>query len=146
MTFEETLAKLCNLNGISGDESEVASFIIEQIEDYCDEVRVDNMGSVIALKKGAKTPAKKIMLDAHMDEVGMIVTGFTADGGLTLPPWAGWIPGSSSGGRCWWGRRSSPASSAPRPSTCKARRSGKPLFPPTSSTSTWAAPDRKSVV
>ena len=84
MTFEETLAKLCNLNGISGDESEVASFIIEQIEDYCDEVRVDNMGSVIALKKGAKTPAKKIMLDAHMDEVGMIVTGFTADGGLTF--------------------------------------------------------------
>lgn len=84
MTFEETLAKLCNLNGISGDESEVASFIIEQIEDHCDEVRVDNMGSVIAFKKGAKTPSRKILIDAHTDEVGMIVTGFAPDGGLTF--------------------------------------------------------------
>ena len=84
MTFEETLAKLCNLNGISGDESEVASFIIEQIEDFCDEVRVDNMGSVIAFKKGAKTPSRKILIDAHTDEVGMIVTGFASDGGLTF--------------------------------------------------------------
>ncbi len=82
MEFREILEILCNEYGISGNESAVASRIIGLIEDYCDECRVDNMGNIIAFKKGAKTPAKKLLVDAHMDEVGMIVTGFSPDGGL----------------------------------------------------------------
>ena len=82
MEFLNILQTLCDEYGISGNESAVASRIIEMIEDYVDEYRVDNMGNVIAFKKGAKTPAKKIMIDAHMDEVGMIVTGFASDGRL----------------------------------------------------------------
>ena len=81
MEFQEILEKLCNARGISGDESEVASIIIKEIEEFCD-CHVDNLGSVIAFKKGKKTPKKKIMLDAHMDEVGMMVTGFASDGSL----------------------------------------------------------------
>ncbi len=82
MEFQEILKTLCDEYGISGNESTVASRIIGMIEDYADSYYVDNLGSVIAFKKGARTPAKKILIDAHTDEVGMIVTGFAADGGL----------------------------------------------------------------
>lgn len=82
MEFQEILKTLCDEYGISGNESTVASCIIGMIEDYADSYYVDNLGSVIAFKKGARTPAKKILIDAHTDEVGMIVTGFAADGGL----------------------------------------------------------------
>lgn len=82
MGFQEILKTLCDEYGISGNESTVASRIIGMIEDYADSYYVDNLGSVIAFKKGARTPAKKILIDAHTDEVGMIVTGFAADGGL----------------------------------------------------------------
>lgn len=82
MEFQEILKTLCDEYGISGNESTVASRIIGMIEDYADSYYVDNLGSVIAFKKDARTPAKKILIDAHTDEVGMIVTGFAADGGL----------------------------------------------------------------
>lgn len=75
------LKDLCLINGTSGDEGRVRDFIIAQIKDYC-EYRVDNMGSIIAFKKGKKAPAKKISINAHMDEVGFIVMGITDDGYL----------------------------------------------------------------
>lgn len=75
------LKDLCLINGTSGDEGKVRDYIITQIKDYC-EYSVDNMGSIIAFKKGNKTPAKKISINAHMDEVGFIVTGITDDGYL----------------------------------------------------------------
>ena len=82
MEFHEILETLCNEYGISGNESAVASRIIGMIEDYADSYRVDDMGNVIVFKKGAKAPKKKILIDAHTDEVGMIVTGFASDGGI----------------------------------------------------------------
>ncbi len=73
------LEKLCSLNGTSGDESAVADFIISEIKDYC-EYNIDNLGSVIAFKKGKNTPDKKVMICSHMDEVGFIITDITDDG------------------------------------------------------------------
>lgn len=75
------LKELCLINGTSGDEGKVRDYIITQIKDYC-EYSVDNMGSIIAYKKGKKTPKQKISINAHMDEVGFIVTGITDDGYL----------------------------------------------------------------
>ena len=75
------LKELCLINGTSGDEGKVRDYIINQIKDYC-EYSVDNMGSIIAYKKGKKTPKQKISINAHMDEVGFIVTGITDDGYL----------------------------------------------------------------
>jgi len=75
------LKNLCLLNGTSGDESEVRNFIINEIKDYC-EYSVDALGSVIAYKKGAEAPNKKVMLSAHMDEVGFVITYITDDGYL----------------------------------------------------------------
>ena len=77
----ELLEKLCLLDGISGDEAKVREFIISQIKGFA-EVTVDPLGSVIAFCKGKKTPKNKILVSAHMDEVGMIVTYINSDGTL----------------------------------------------------------------
>lgn len=79
----KTLKELCLLNGISGDESCVREYIIEKIRDKCD-YSVDNLGNITAFRKGKKTPEKKLMIAAHMDEVGMIVTSVKSDGTLTF--------------------------------------------------------------
>lgn len=76
------------LNGTSGDEKAVRDYIISQIKDYC-EYKVDNLGSIIAFKKGKASPAKKLMLCAHMDEVGFIVTDIDDNGYISFSPVGG---------------------------------------------------------
>jgi putative aminopeptidase FrvX len=73
------LEKLSNASGASGYEGEVRDIIKEVIKDYVDEIKVDRMGNIIAHKKGA---GKKVIIDAHMDEVGFIITGYNEDGTL----------------------------------------------------------------
>ncbi len=85
------LEKLCLLNGASGDENAVRDFIIKEIKNYC-EYNVDALGSIIALKKGRKTPEKRVMLSAHMDEVGFIITHISDDGYLKFSPVGGIDP------------------------------------------------------
>ena len=77
----DILKKLCLIDGISGDEGAVRDFIINEIKDYC-EYKIDNLGNIICFKKGKKTPSRKIMLDAHTDEVGFIISSITEDGYL----------------------------------------------------------------
>jgi endoglucanase len=75
----ETLKKLTSLNGVSGDEAAVRDFILSEIKECVDEYHVDNLGNLITFKKGTgKGP--KVMLDAHMDEVGLMVTHINSDG------------------------------------------------------------------
>ena len=81
--MKELLKELCLADGVSGDESAVRELIISRIKDVC-EYRVDNLGSIICFKKGKKTPAKKLMVCAHMDEVGFIVTYIRLDGTLSF--------------------------------------------------------------
>ncbi|MGN0601263.1 MAG: M42 family peptidase, partial [Oscillospiraceae bacterium] len=69
----ELLKNLCQINGISGDEGRVRDYICKKIENKA-EYKIDNLGNVIAFKKGRKHSDKKVMISAHMDEVGMIVT------------------------------------------------------------------------
>lgn len=74
------LKELCEINGVSGDEGAVRAFIEDKIRPFADDIHTDNMGNLIALKKGSIH--KKIMLSAHMDEVGFIVSKITDDGYL----------------------------------------------------------------
>ena len=80
----ELLKKLCMANGVSGDEDDVRDLIKSEIESYFDEITVDNLGSLIAFKKGKKTPPKKILYLAHMDETGYYVKKIDDDGFLRL--------------------------------------------------------------
>ena len=82
------LEDLCQLSGVSGNEDEVRNFICKEIEGNCD-YKIDALGNIIAFKKGNKTPAKKLMIAAHMDEVGLIVTSIKADGTLRISPVGG---------------------------------------------------------
>lgn len=63
----------------SGIEDEVREIVLKEIKPFCDDVRVDKMGNVIAFKKG-RHHEKVFMADAHMDEVGFIVKNVTEDG------------------------------------------------------------------
>ncbi len=76
----EMLKTLCELDAPSGHENAVRDFIISKIKDFA-EVRVDALGNVIASVKGKQTAKHRVMVDAHMDEVGFIVTYIT-DGGM----------------------------------------------------------------
>lgn len=75
----QLLEKLCLTDGTSGHEDKVRELIISEISGFCD-YRVDALGNIIAFKKGKKRADKKVMLDAHTDEVGIIATGADADG------------------------------------------------------------------
>lgn len=79
--MNELLKSLCSLDGTSGDESAVREFVISQIKDYCD-YKIDNLGNIICFKKGKNTPTKKVLIDAHLDEVGLIITHIDGDGFL----------------------------------------------------------------
>ncbi len=82
MFDEALLEKLCTASGISGDEDSVRDIILEEIRPYAHNITVDPLGSIIAFKKGRKRPSKELMLSAHMDEVGFIVTYINDDGTL----------------------------------------------------------------
>lgn len=75
------LEKLCNLNGVSGCEDAVRDFIKSEISPFCDEIKTDKIGNLYAFKKGREN-GKTLLLCAHMDEVGFIVTSITDDGYL----------------------------------------------------------------
>ena len=91
MDIIKELELLCNLNGISGDEGAVREYIISQIQGLC-EYSIDPLGSVIALCKGKKHGDKKLMISAHMDEVGFIVTYITDSGLIKFAPVGGVDP------------------------------------------------------
>ena len=70
----QTIEYLSNMHGVSGFESSIADAVCTLFKPYVDEISIDALGSVIACKKSKKKNAKKIMLDAHMDEIGLMVT------------------------------------------------------------------------
>ena len=78
------LKHLSNANGVSGDESAVRSIVIGLIKDHVDDLRVDTLGNVLAVKRAQGPAARRVrvMLDAHLDEVGFMIFGANSDGSL----------------------------------------------------------------
>ncbi|SHF23939.1 endoglucanase [Caldanaerobius fijiensis DSM 17918] len=76
----ELLKSLTSIYGPSGREDKIAEFIMETIKPYVDEISKDALGNVIAVKKGSGQ--KKLMLTAHMDQIGVMVTFIDDDGYL----------------------------------------------------------------
>ena len=81
------LEKLSNANGISGAEGAVAKIIRDEIAPYVDEIKTDRMGNLIAIKKGDDF---KIMLAAHMDEIGLMVQYIDEKGFIRFVGVGGW--------------------------------------------------------
>ena len=78
----DTMETLCCLDGVSGREDEVREYILERVMPFADEIQTDAMGNLMVFKKGAAKPKQRVMLAAHMDEVGLIITEITEDGYL----------------------------------------------------------------
>jgi endoglucanase len=74
------LEKLCNAVAVSGDEGEVRKIVLEEVRPYADEVKVDALGNVLVTKKGRGRNRLRVMLDAHMDEVGMMLVAEDGEG------------------------------------------------------------------
>ena len=85
------LSRVCEAPGAPGFEKIIRELVLKEIEGLADEVRVDNMGNVVALKKG-KSSAKRSMAAAHMDEIGFIVTHVDDKGFIRFNPLGGFDP------------------------------------------------------
>lgn len=81
------LEKLSNANGISGAEGAVAKIIRDEVAPYVDEITTDRMGNLVAIKKGDDF---KIMLAAHMDEIGLMVQYIDEKGFIRFVGVGGW--------------------------------------------------------
>lgn len=81
------LEKLSNANGISGAEGAVAKIIRDEVAPYVDEIKTDRMGNLVAIKKGDDF---KIMLAAHMDEIGLMVQYIDEKGFIRFVGVGGW--------------------------------------------------------
>jgi len=79
LSLNQNLEKLSNACGVTGRETPVRDLMVEMLKPYADKIQVDRMENVIAIKNG-KLNAPKIMLAAHMDEVGLMVKTITKDG------------------------------------------------------------------
>ncbi|MDD7429693.1 MAG: M20/M25/M40 family metallo-hydrolase [Oscillospiraceae bacterium] len=83
MDLTETIFELSRMGGASGQEGSVAGFLAEKLREYMDNVRIKN-GSVIAEMGTLDENAPKIVLDAHTDRIGFIVTSVCGDGFLKV--------------------------------------------------------------
>jgi len=86
----ELLKRLCETPGIPGREDQVRAVVIEELRPLVDDVRVDVMGNVIATKAGKGGP--RVMIAAHMDEIGFMVSYVDDHGFIRIHPVGGFDP------------------------------------------------------
>lgn len=86
----DLLAEICKVPGAPGHEQRVRELIIKQITPFVDNIEIDAMGNLIALKKGKQD--KKLMLAAHMDEISFIVTYIDDEGFIKFHTLGGFDP------------------------------------------------------
>ncbi len=83
------LEKLSNLPGVSGNEKAVREAIIEQLQGHPLEWQTDTMGNLLVRKNGSSSRSRRVMLAAHMDEVGLMVASIEKSGHLKFRPVGG---------------------------------------------------------
>lgn len=82
--MRKLIKQLSDLRGISGFEYRLNNEIKKMLEPYADEVRTDALGNVIAIKRCGKKNAPSVMVEAHCDEIGLMVTSVTKEGFITF--------------------------------------------------------------
>ena len=91
MIKTKLLAEICEAPGAPGHEQKVREIVLREIKPLADKITIDNMGNIIALKKG-KDSSKSVMIGAHMDEIGFIVTHINDKGFLKFHTLGGFDP------------------------------------------------------
>ena len=90
MINKKLLQEICEAAGAPGHEQRIREIVLREVTSLVDDVRIDNMGNLIALKKGKED--KKVMIAAHMDEIGFIVTHIDDNGFVYFHPLGGFDP------------------------------------------------------
>ncbi|MDP4153737.1 MAG: M20/M25/M40 family metallo-hydrolase [Bacillota bacterium] len=103
----DLLKRLSLARGVSGDEGGIRKLITFELKPYVTDIYVDNLGNLIAYKKGMDS-SKKVMAAAHMDEVGLVVKHITDEGFLRCMPMGGIDPRVVLGRRVLIGERGVP--------------------------------------
>jgi len=86
---ELLLKELTETNGVSGHETDIRRLMAREFKPLTDSLQYDKIGSIMGVRKGsAERP--RVMLIAHMDEVGFIIREITADGYIKFLPIGGW--------------------------------------------------------
>jgi len=80
----DLLDQLCAIHAVSGREDMMIAFVRDYIHPLVDEVSVDNLGNVVGIIRGSQYPDCRLMLQAHMDELGLIVRNITSDGFIQI--------------------------------------------------------------
>ncbi|PNR94799.1 M42 family metallopeptidase [Petrotoga sp. 9PWA.NaAc.5.4] len=88
--MKELIKNITEISAPSGRETAVREFIKKEIENYVDEIKIDKLGNLIAIKKG--TSNKTVLFDAHMDEIGVVVTHILDGGFLKIEQVGGQNP------------------------------------------------------
>jgi len=88
------LSQICETPGAPGYEQRIRKLVIDTVTPLVDELKIDNLGNVVTLKKGSQKEGqkKKVMVAAHMDEIGFIITHITDKGFLWFHPLGGFDP------------------------------------------------------
>ncbi len=99
METKELLKKLCDPVSIAGSEKNISDVVKKLLADNgCEDIMCDNMGNIVGTYKCGKENAPRLMLEAHMDEIGLMVSGFSDEGSLLFVPIGGFddkvLPGS----------------------------------------------------
>ncbi len=84
------LKQICEAPGVSGFEQRIRALVLREVKDLVDEIEVDNMGNVLAIRRGKSD--KRVMVAAHMDEIGFIVNHIDEDGFIRFLPLGGFDP------------------------------------------------------
>ena len=125
--MDELLDKLSRARGVAGHESEVRAILREELAPHVEELTVDSIGNLIARKGGSgDSGTQRVMLAAHMDEVGGMVMRTNADGTVKFRNVGGLDPRILPGKRVRIGTQSVPGVIMRAP---HAARSGKRVVP-----------------
>ncbi len=84
------LAEICEVAGAPGHEQRVREIVLREVTSLVDEIKIDNLGNLIAIKKGKES--KRVMIGAHMDEIGFIVTHIDDKGFIYFHTLGGFDP------------------------------------------------------
>src|SRR5277367_2390736 len=89
----DLLRRLADAAGPPGFEEPIRSVMVSAMRPYSDSLRFDGMGSILATQNasGASTSAPKVMVDAHMDELGGVIRRITPNGLLSMQMLGGWL-------------------------------------------------------
>ncbi len=124
------LEKLCNACAVSGDEGEVRQIVLEEIKGHADEVKVDALGNVLAVKRGSAPHRLRVMVAAHMDEVGFMLVAEDGEGLYRFETVGSIDLRQLVGKRVWVGKEHKPGVIGARPihlTTADERRRAIPL-------------------